>query len=157
MKLHTLSLLIGGVLLASCGDQVLFEQNIKIDDAVWNSKKPVVFEVDVQDTVTGYDFFINVRNTGAYKYSNFYMFINTGFPFGKTIADTVECPMATPDGEWLGSGVGDLHDQSIMFKRTVNFPVKGKYRFEFIQAMREDPLSGISDIGLRIEKSNPNK
>lgn len=142
-----------GCLFASCGNGVLFEENIRIDDATWKSSSPAKFEISVEDTVTGYDFYINVRNTGEYRFSNMYLFIGTVFPDGKTIRDTVECIMANPMGEWLGSGVGDLHEQSILFKRAVNFPMKGNYRFEFVQAMRQDPLPGIADVGLRIEQT----
>lgn len=143
---------IGSLLLSSCGQDILFEQNQKISDGSWNSKSPAVFELDVKDTLTGYDFYINVRNSGSYGFSNMYVFVVTRFPGGQVIRDTVECMMATPEGEWIGTGFGDLHDQSILFKRAVNFPRSGTYRFELIQAMREDPLEGVSDIGLRIEK-----
>ncbi len=142
-----------GVFFASCGSQVLFEQNSKVEDANWRSANPAIFELEVEDTLTAYDFYINVRNTGSYRFSNLYLFIQTDFPNGKSIRDTVECLMATPEGEWIGTGVGDLRDQSILFKQSGNFPLKGKYRFEMVQAMRQDPLPGIADIGLRIEKA----
>jgi gliding motility-associated lipoprotein GldH len=142
---------VGSLMLTSCGRDILFEQNQKIDDGSWSSKAPAVFEVSVADTLSGYDFYINVRNSGSYGYSNMYLFVVTRFPGGQVTRDTVECLMATPEGEWIGSGFGDLHDQSILFKRAVNFPQSGTYRFELIQAMREDPLEGVSDIGLRIQ------
>lgn len=157
MHKHLLTSLCSSLLLVSCGKGVLFEQNIRITDDQWQSSSPAVFEVNVEDTIQGYDFFINIRNTGDYRYSNMYLFIGTVFPDGKSIRDTVECIIATPDGEWLGSGVGDLHEQSILFKRAVNFPSKGKYRFEMVQAMRQDPLPGIADVGLRIEETDLGK
>jgi gliding motility-associated lipoprotein GldH len=152
-KPFLIATLFGSMLLGACGKGVLYEQNISVEDELWKASVPAVFELNVEDTVQGYDFFINIRNTGSYRYSNMYLFIGTVFPDGKSIRDTVECILATPEGKWLGSGVGDLHEQSILFKRSVNFPLKGTYRFEMVQAMREDPLPGISDIGLRIEKS----
>jgi gliding motility-associated lipoprotein GldH len=142
-----------GLFFASCGNQVLFEQNSKVEDANWRSANPAIFELEVEDTLTAYDFYINVRNTGSYRFSNLYLFIQTDFPNGKSIRDTVECLMATPEGEWIGTGVGDLRDQSILFKQSGNLPLKGKNLFEMVQAMRQDPLPGIADIGLRIEKA----
>ncbi|MFN5323713.1 MAG: gliding motility lipoprotein GldH [Bacteroidota bacterium] len=144
-------------LFGSCGSKVLFEQNQKIEGASWSSKSPSVFEIDIKDTVSGYDFYVNIRNTGNYGYSNLYLFVNTRFPNGQLVKDTIECLMATPEGEWIGSGVGDLHDQSVLIKRAVNFPVSGRYRFEFIQAMREDPLEGIADVGFRVEQMENRK
>jgi gliding motility-associated lipoprotein GldH len=148
---------VSSLMLSSCGKETLYEQNLKIENTSWDSKAPAVFEVDVKDTITGYDFFINLRNSGSYGFSNLYVFVVTRFPGGQVTRDTVECIMATPEGDWIGTGFGDLHDQSILFKRAVNFPQSGKYRFELIQAMREDPLEGISDVGLRIEKMSDTK
>ena len=128
-------------------------RDFMFDKAHSNSMEVAEFVAKVEDTLTAYDFYINVRNTGSYRFSNLYLFIQTDFPNGKSIRDTVECLMATPEGEWIGTGVGDLRDQSILFKQSGNFPLKGKYRFEMVQAMRQDPLPGIADIGLRIEKA----
>ena len=40
----------------------------------------------------------------------------------------------------------------VLFKKGVTFRQPGEYRFELIQAMRIDPLPGIMDAGIRIEK-----
>jgi len=67
--------------------------------------------------------------------------------------------LADEKGNWLGSGAGDLWDNSILFKKNTKFPLKGKYTFTFEQAMRYgdqaaiDPLPFILDVGITIEKS----
>ncbi len=58
------------------------------------------------------------------------------------------------NGKWLGEGLGDIWDNRVLFKKNVSFPQKGEYRFEFTQAMRLNPLPGVMDVGIRIEKSN---
>ena len=60
--------------------------------------------------------------------------------------------MSAPDGRWLGDGLGDIFDNRILFKEGVKFPQAGEYRFELFQAMRINPLPGIMDAGIRIEK-----
>ena len=141
------------MVLASCGKDILFEQNNSIEDAKWSMNQPVRFSVNVQDTLSPYDFYINIRNNGDYGFNNLYLFLNTEFPNGQSVSDTLECLLASSDGKWLGSGLGDIYSQSILLKKKVRFPAKGVYRFEMIQAMRTDPLIGISDTGIRIEKS----
>jgi gliding motility-associated lipoprotein GldH len=93
-----------------------------------------------------------LRNAGNYPYSNIFLFVNTYFPSGTIDKDTVEIMLASPDGKWMGKGLGDIWDNRILFKRNVTFPEKGKYRFEISQAMRLNPLPGITDAGMRIEK-----
>ena len=65
----------------------------------------------------------------------------------------MELTLASPDGNWLGDGLGDIYDNRILFHRNVRFPQRGEYRFEIYQAMRLNPLPGIMDAGIRIEKA----
>jgi gliding motility-associated lipoprotein GldH len=52
----------------------------------------------------------------------------------------------------MGHGLGSKFDTRLVFRKNLRFPASGKYVFEYEQAMRDEPLSGIEDIGLRIEK-----
>jgi gliding motility-associated lipoprotein GldH len=140
------------VMLFSCNDDRFYEQNISIKDGQWHADDIKTFEVEINDTSALYDFFINVRNTGAYPDANLFLFINTHFPDQRMARDTVELFLADPKGKWLGEGSGDIYFSQILFRRGVQLPVSGVYRFEFEQAMRTKVLKEIIDIGLRIEK-----
>jgi gliding motility-associated lipoprotein GldH len=61
--------------------------------------------------------------------------------------------LASKEGKWRGKGVGDIWDDQVLFKHGVRFPQKGEYRFEITHAMRMNPLPGIMDGGIRIEKA----
>lgn len=137
----------------SCDPSRYFEENKKISKGEWDQNDPIAFQANVTDTIADFNVFINVRNSGSYRFSNLYMFINTIFPGGQIERDTLECLLAAPDGRWLGDGLGDIFDNRILFKEKVRFPQAGEYRFELIQAMRINPLPGIMDVGIRIEKS----
>lgn len=140
--------------LCSCDSEMVFEQNKKIPAAVWRADDKVIFETLVNDTVSLYDLYINIRNSGDYKYSNLFIFIDVFQPDGKIERDTIECILADPQGRWLGkSGSGSVWENQILFNRKTRFPREGKYVFRFEQAMREKELEDIMDVGLRIEKS----
>ena len=141
------------VTVLGCDSDRLFEENQKIDNNKWYIDNSVEFKVEIKDTSTLYNVYVNVRNAGYYRYSNFFLFVNTHLPAGQLQRDTLECPLASPDGKWLGDGLGDIWDNRILFKKNVTFPVEGEYRFELIQAMRDDPIEGIMDAGIRIEKT----
>jgi gliding motility-associated lipoprotein GldH len=66
--------------------------------------------------------------------------------------DTVELTLADASGKWLGSGMGDIWDNRVLFKQSFRFPEKGTYQFALEQAMRVDPLPQVMDVGIRIEK-----
>ena len=142
--------------IVSCDPSRVFEENKKLDDNNWDKDNALTFIVNINDTIHNHNVYINVRNAGFYNFSNIFLFINTRFPDGQMKRDTFECILASPDGEWLGDGSGDIWDNRILFKENVRFPVTGEYRFELIQAMRINPLPGIMDAGIRIEKAEKN-
>ncbi len=137
---------------ASCDPSRMFEENKKVVKGEWDQNTPIVFQVSVEDTIEFYNVYINVRNSGSYRFSNLYLFVNTIFPGGQLERDTLELTLASPDGRWLGEGLGDIFDNRILFKENVQFSQPGEYSFELIQAMRINPLPGIMDAGIRIEK-----
>lgn len=140
------------LLFYSCDNKRIFEKNQEIPESGWNSNTVLKYDVDITDPATTANFYINVRNADGYPYSNLYLFIKTTFPNGKMSNDTLECILADDKGKWLGSGMGDIYDNQIPFKRNVRFPLAGKYSFEIQHGMRTEVLPLIMDIGLRIEK-----
>ena len=141
------------VLLSSCDSNRVFEDNAEIKDLQWDTSHVVGFDVEIKDTVSPHNFYVNVRNADAYPYSNLYLFIRTKFPDGRASNDTLEVVLADEKGRWLGDGLGDIWDNRVLFKRNVRFPMEGTYRFEYRHGMRDNPLPMIMDVGIRIEKA----
>ncbi|HAA00570.1 MAG TPA: hypothetical protein DEP18_09440 [Flavobacteriales bacterium] len=139
--------------LASCGDKPFFQQNTAIEDQSWNWNEPVSYEVQVDDTVSSYNFYLDLRVTKSYEYSNIYVFFTTVFPDGKTARDTIQANLQDEFGNWYGKPTGSLVDNRILFGPKRVFPVAGKYGFTIEQAMREKDLTEVADVGLRIERS----
>lgn len=139
-------------MLVSCDKNRVFEQNKSISQYSWDYNVPLTFTVDITDTVSTNNMYINIRNDGTYRFSNLFLFVNTVLPQGQHLRDTVEITLASPDGQWLGKGLGDIYANRYLFRENFRFPQKGTYRFELIQAMRVNPLLGIMDAGIRIEK-----
>lgn len=143
----------------SCDTNRVYEENKGIDSGVWNVLDIKSFDVEVTDSTNAHNIFINVRNSGNYAFSNLFMFVTTTFPNGKTNKDTVECILSDQTG-WLGSGLGDIWDNQILYRRGVRFPLKGNYTFTYEQAQRSgdkaliENLPGIMDVGIRIELQN---
>jgi gliding motility-associated lipoprotein GldH len=140
-------------LIFSCDPHRLYEKNIRIPDGIWIRNKPVRFEVVVEDTTAPHNLYINVRNTGMYPFSNLYIFVTTIAPSGHTIKDTVQIILSDEKGKWLGDGLGDIWDNQRLYKERVRFAQKGRYIFEYEQAMRLEKLPFILDVGLRVEKA----
>lgn len=140
------------LILTSCNTRALYDNNKNLPENVWKSDQIIRFDVELEDTVNICKFYLNVRHSTDYRYANLFLFINTTFPDGKEARDTVECILADPSGKWLGKGISDIRDNQVLLRRGIRFPQQGTYIFEFEQAMRENELEGVMDIGMRIVK-----
>ena len=137
--------------LSSCNNDD-FDKRTVIPEAEWRQENRVAFDVDVNDTISPYEFGIGLRHLENYRYSNLFVFLHTTMPNGNHTRDTIECTLATPEGKWLGKSSGSMRDLTVPLNENLLFPLSGTYHFEIEQAMREPVLKGISDIGLYIEK-----
>lgn len=145
--------LVGTALLVSCDEDKMFEQNSEIAEGAWHKDSTIKFEVNVQDTVSFHNLYINIANTGEYAYRNLFVFLDVFSPEGENnIRDTIECMLADNTGKWLGRKAGNVIHNRILFKRNIRFPHTGIYVFEFEQGMRTEALEHIIGVGLRVEK-----
>ena len=129
-----------------------FDKRTVIPEAKCKQENFVAFDVDINDTISPYEFGIGLRHLENYRYSNLFVFLHTTMPNGNHTHDTIECTLATPEGKWIGKSSGSMRDLTVPLNENLLFPLSGTYHFEIEQAMREPELKGISDIGLYIEK-----
>ncbi|MBQ3709851.1 MAG: gliding motility lipoprotein GldH [Bacteroidales bacterium] len=139
------------IILTSCGGKDFDERKV-IPEAKWAMENRIPFDMEVDDTVSVYAFGMSMRHMENYRYSNLYVFLHTTLPNGNVTHDTIQCLLATPEGNWVGKSSGSMRDISFTLNPRMCFPLRGTYHFEIEQAMREPVLKGISDIGLFIEK-----
>lgn len=147
-----ISLAVSG--LTSCQDtQIIADKNLEIAGHNWSYTEKVQVPVTIENPDLFYNLYVNLRLTSRYKYSNIFLLIRILGPDRKKTTERKEFKVALPDGEWLGSGSGDLYSFQMPFKEKYKFPVKGKYVIELEQNMRDNPLNNVSDAGVRIEKA----
>jgi gliding motility-associated lipoprotein GldH len=140
------------VLVASCGKPDFFSEDKTLEGAKWEMNKKLVYEVDVKDTSTFYDFFIDLRHNEDYPFADLYLFMDIEFPNGKTLNDTLHIPMLYQD-KWLGRKSGSLIEIHHRIPRPkTRFAQPGKYKMYLRHAMRPETLDGIEDIGIVISE-----
>ena len=93
------------VFFSSCDKRRIYEENQTIPENVWEKNNVLKFSVDIADTISPTNFYVNIRNADGYPYNNLYLFIKTKFPNEKFLYDTLECVLADEKGKWLGSGM----------------------------------------------------
>lgn len=150
-------MLIGGIFFfGSCDKNRVFDAYKPVNG--WNKDSIITFKLGKLDSLKAYNLFINIRNNQDYKFSNLFLITQIQFPNGKVVSDTLEYEMTKPNGEWLGTGSGNLKENKLWYKKQVRFDEAGEYLIKIQQAMRKNGevdgiplLRGITDVGFRIE------
>ncbi|MDP4210581.1 MAG: gliding motility lipoprotein GldH [Bacteroidota bacterium] len=140
------------LLLPACNIDSVYENTHSIESGAWSKKQAIGFDIPVTDTINGHNIYITLRNTEEYPYSNLFIFVTTRSPKGAVKKDTIELTLADEKGKWYGRGLAGIWSYERIIKQNIRFPYSGKYHMEFVQAMRDDNLTGIKDIGIKVER-----
>lgn len=138
----------------SCDSGMVYDQYIRTENGEWNWRDAKEFKVDISDTVSMHNIYLQVRHTVEYPLSNLYMFVHVKAPTGQHRKDTINMVLAAPDGKWTGKGNGTIRELMLLYRKQTKFRIPGTYVFTLEQAMREPELP-VTDLGVRIERVNP--
>jgi len=137
---------------AACKNNDVFFQYKAVNAKGWNKDSLYTFDIQITDTTSTYNVYVNVRNRGEYPYQNLWLFLDKTSPDKVEMKDSIECYLADQRGKWLGSGIGSVMEMPILYQENVRFNKSGMYRYKIVHGMRDTTLTGINDIGMRIEK-----
>ncbi len=170
--------------LGACVQSPYYQKSYGIKDGKWGYKTTYSFDIDINDTQYYYNTLLIVRHTNNYKFANLWMNVWVKGPgdtqFKKSAVDFL---LATPQGQWLGLGAAEIYEQRRLLvlnhedykkmplskdkeyeliaasKESFDdlFTKKGRYTIKIEQNMRENVLSDILNIGLRVERYVPKK
>ncbi len=144
------------ILFLSCNSSSEGEVMMNSVNSKWSKKSEQKFNLEISDPQNPKNIIFVVRNNNDFPYSNIRFIVNfTDLQTRKKETDTLNYVLAKPNGEWLGTGFGDTKETFFQYKLNYKFPKKGKYEIGIIQAMRNDILPGIEDIGVKIETAKP--
>ena len=145
--------------LTACQNKVVFEQTKDINQAVWHRDSIVNIQFKPKDTVVAYNLFFLIRNDNRYPYANIFLIAKMANQHQKII-DTLEYAMADEKGNWLGSGIWDLKESKLVYKKNYKFKDTLPVTFSIEHAVRktgqilgDEELPGIKTIGIIIEKT----
>lgn len=140
------------VFLVSCTNNAVYEKNESIPDRAWHYENRPRFDVNIDDHTAKYNVYINLRHSNEYNFSNIFILLHEK---GNKLTDTAyrkEIPLAELDGRWLGNSAGSLYEVQYLAKENFTFPDTGTYTFSIEQNMRENPLSDVVDVGIKVVK-----
>lgn len=157
MKLKTfIGLILLSLAFLACDETRVFEQNIDIEDKVWNENTIPDFSFRIEDPQKSYNIYYNFRNTRSYPFRNLYVQYTLEDSLGTKIStDLHNIDLFDPiTGKPYGSGLGDIFDHQVLAVENFKFKEPGSYKFKIQQFMRMENLPEILSVGMRIEQTN---
>ena len=138
--------------LSSCDSSGVYDKYYEIPKLSWHKDSLLTFHVPAEDASQSYNLIIQIRNEISYKYSNLWLFCEFTDTHGAVKRDTFEITLAEPSGRWMGKGNGSIKTLQTVYKRDFRFPAPGEYTFSIQHGMRDERLTGIHNVGFRVEK-----
>jgi len=134
-----------------CKQLALYERLQNIQQAAWNDQQIPSYTFDITDTTAAYNVYVVIRHTNQYPYRNIWLNVGLQQP-GDTIRhQPFELQLAATDS-WLGTGMDDVYEhRASLFRQPVHFNKSGPVTFTLQQIMRQNPLPGVMQAGIRVE------
>ncbi len=139
---------------------VIFSLNACTVNDICNSHSSIPSDGWHQDSVQSfsititqpqqYDVSTFVRHNTQYPYSNLWLFVEHVYNNRTLSIDTVNLTLADPYGRWQGNGWGATYQvtHSLINKQPLD---TGSHIFNIKQAMRDEMLKGIINVGVSVK------
>lgn len=135
--------------LCSCRQNDVYNEFNTLPRNGWFKRDVQRFTPESPDSTGRYDLYLTLRHNGDYAYRNLWLFVSYTGADGEQKTDTVNCELADEFGRWSGGGWGSYYQQELLLDDRFRFVGKGQV-VTIQQAMRDDRIRGISDVGIRI-------
>lgn len=150
-----MSLIAIALLITSCSNNNLVDTNEAVAENSWLYAKSAKANIEIKDIHQPYTIHFKLRHTVAYKYANLFVVMRIkGDSLNKSTR--YEVKLAKNNGEWIGKGSGDIFTNNFTLIKDYRFATPGKYQVEITQNMKDNPLVGISDVGITVSKQIEN-
>ncbi len=135
----------------ACEQKHFYNEYKAVNVKAWQSTDTLIYSINIDDANALYDIAVSVRYQKDYEFSNIWLSIVDSYSKANETF-RLEVPLFKKDGKPYGKVSGSLCTQTIPFQKQIRFPKTGQYKIKLVQLMRKDPLDGISDIGIIIDK-----
>jgi gliding motility-associated lipoprotein GldH len=139
--------------LQSCSTDpnVVFNKFEKVDAGGWQWSQGKKYTFTIEDSTSYYILDCGLRITTGYSYSNIWLLYNLEGPSIKQ-KNQFEVVLSDNTGKWLGTGQGNLISYEKPFTGRLKLK-PGQYTLQISQNMRDEKLTGVSDVGFKVTKA----
>lgn len=138
------------ILLSGCTNSFVFSEFYPIDERGWNNNQVLHFNPCPNDSIGTYNVSLVIRHSNSYRYQDIWLAVAFKEDIDINI-DTIHLRLADEKGHWIGNGNNFIHTFTYGYKEGIRFS-KGSCGISVKQIMKDNPLRGINNIGIVVEK-----
>lgn len=153
-KISTAFYLLLVLMFCGCTGNTVYDDNVFIPAEGWHYKNRAQFNIELSDTASFHNIYINLRITPDYEYSNLYVLFHAKSPAGDSTTRRIDLTLAESNGHWLGKGTASIISYRIPIIQKFVPKKAGTYHFEIEQNMRTNTLKEVINIGIGVEKGD---
>lgn len=135
----------------ACDNQRVYEKWVDVEDFVWSQDSSYVFEFDITDSLALYNVNFGLRHLNQYPYQNIWLLSTLEGPDSLVYSDTIQYVLADEHGMWYGKRSAGINNYVKRMYSALPFIHTGHYKITLSHGMREQLLTGVSGVGVRIE------
>lgn len=143
-----LLLLLSLIVLSSCGENRIYEQEYEIEDGKWSYSDSLEYKFQIKDTSKIYGLGITVEFNQDYPYENVYTNIKTFLPNDEVRENIFSVELQKPSKRRsLKCKKGECI-VDVFLQAPLKFIDEGEYALHIFQHTRDEELPGVNKIGL---------
>jgi gliding motility-associated lipoprotein GldH len=137
----------------ACGDNFSYKSEKKISNGQWAYADTLDYKVPVSDTAQLYNLYIQFTHSDTFSTQNIYLKLHTRFPDGKRVSRIRSFDLYDMEGKPAGKCSGSSCQTRMMLQNNLYFNQIGEFTITLEQYTRSNPLSGVTAVGIMMEKA----
>lgn len=145
------------LLLAACHGNTVYHSYRPVATTGWGKGDTLVYTLPASIPPGRYEMEIGIRHQETYPYRDVWIAISQNMQDTLVYTtDTLQLFLADETGNWYGNGPGGLYQfaQSCNSQFIITQESASKH-IRIVHIMKDKPLKGISDVGIRLRKTAP--
>ena len=142
------------IILAACQNNIIYHSYTPVPLDGWNKSDTLVYTLPNSIPAGNYEAEIGIRYQESYPYRDIWLGVSHNTEDTLTyVTDTLQLFLVDEAGNKTGNGLCGLYQCNLPYKAFIPIRTEGSTRtFRIVHIMRDNPLTGISDIGIQLRK-----
>ena len=142
------------LILAACQNNIIYHSYAPVPLDGWDKSDTLVYTLPNSIPTGNYEAEIGIRYQESYPYRDIWLEVSHNTKDTLTyVTDTLQLFLVDEAGNKTGNGLCGLYQCDLPYKASIPIRTEGSARtFRIVHIMTDNPLTGISDIGIRLRK-----